>query len=464
MRAWFRNSLLSKYMLIILGALVLLPATFILVPILMFLSIDTMGGDSGGKERYESAVRLEAMWHREAAKLGGASPETITRELAVLQERYPEAGMLYVDAAGATRVQLPVTNEYPEVWTSSYSIRFMKERINGDPFTVVAFLGEAQEEGFLIFELPREYLKPQGGLLWESHGTFVMTGMLLIIAAFLSISFLFFNQIRRRLVRMQKAMTEAADHGLPGPITVQNEDEIGRLEATFNDMVRKLEDSRTREAGEEALRRDLIAKLSHDLRTPLTTIRGHAYSLRGEKLSDRGIESTRLIESKIDHLSRLIDNLFSYSLLAAGKYPYQPRSVEMVRTVRTLFASWYPVFEQAGFTMDLDVDDKSVYWQVDPAWLERVLDNYLQNVLRHASSGRYIGLHVTSEHGGAIIITDHGPGMTGESPEKGAGLGLSIISLMLKEMRLKSSISSKTGETIIRISPKAHAGGVADSG
>ncbi|AJY75762.1 sensor histidine kinase [Paenibacillus beijingensis] len=452
MRFKLRNSLLSKYLLIILSALVLLPLTFPFVSLLFFLSMQVMNSDIFDDYRYQNGAALEKRWHEEAKKLGGASAEVIDRALRRLQTAYPEAGMFWVDQSGTTRLQLPDNSSLPDVWSAAYTVQFMKERINGDPFTIVAFIGETRDEGFIVFEVPREMMQAP---VQRVPDTAFIAGTLLILAGFLLISFFFFYRIRRRLVRLQTAMTGAPGRAIPDMIEVQNEDEIGRLEATFNEMVRKLDDSRVRESKEEALRRDLIAKLSHDLRTPLTTIRGHAFSLRNEELSDRGMESTLLIERKIDYLSRLIDNLFSYSLLSAGKYPYQPQEIEIVRTVRSLFAGWYPVFEQEGFTIELDLAETAVYWQVDPAWLERVLDNYVQNVLRHAKSGRYIGMQVTKERGGTIIITDHGPGMETESAEKGAGLGLSIISLMLKEMKLQSATDSKPGETIVRLSPKA---------
>lgn len=457
MRAFrLRNSLLTKYLLIIASALILVPLTISFVSLLFSLSMQVLYGERTGDSRYHNGAKLEKMWHEEAAKLGGASAETVSRELQRLKEIYPEAVMFWVDGAGATRLELPDNPSLPDVWTAAYTVQFMKDRVNGDPFTIVAFLGNTRVEGFMVFEVPRALMQTSQRVP-KYYSNIFIGATLLVLAGFLLISFFFFSRIRRRLVRLQTAMTDATGRGIPDVIEVQNEDEIGKLESTFNDMVRKLDASRKREAKEEALRRDLIAKLSHDLRTPLTTIRGHAYSLRNEKLTDKGLESTLLIERKIDYLSRLIENLFSYSLLSAGKYPYRPQEVEIVRTVRTLLAGWYPVFEQEGFTVELGLAEAAVYWRVDPAWLERVLDNYVQNVLRHAKSGRYIGLQVTEERGGSIIITDHGPGMGSESDEKGAGLGLSIISLMLKEMKLQSAVDSRPGETVVRISPKAGA-------
>ncbi|UVI29973.1 HAMP domain-containing sensor histidine kinase [Paenibacillus spongiae] len=446
-----KNSLLSKYLLIILIALVLLPFTFPIMMVLIYLPMTLSGNDAfiAENEMYKDGLKLERMWHAEAGKLKDAEDSEIDRRLRALKEKYPKAAMFWVDESGATRLQLPANPKLPKVWTPSYTVQFMKEGFNGNPFTIVAFIGGKQQGGFMVFQLPRTVMKPVGQDIQDNYNTIFIGGTFLVLGLFLFISLLFFYRIRKRLVRLQTAMTEPSGSGIPGAVDVLNMDEIGRLESAFNGMVEKLESSRLREAEEEALRKELIAKLSHDLRTPLTTIRSHAYSLRSEPLTERGKESIDLIDRKIVYLSQLIENLFSYSLLSAGKYPYRPRSFDIVRMARTSFAGWYPVFEQEGFTIELDLPEESVHWTVDPEWLERVLDNYFQNAIRHAKAGRYVRLEVSAELGGRIVIADRGPGMGGDSNEKGAGLGLSIASLMLKEMGLRSEvISGETGTTI----------------
>ncbi|PYI52021.1 sensor histidine kinase [Paenibacillus flagellatus] len=447
------RSLLTKYVLIIISALVMVPFALPIVTLLSFAPIQLLEGGVP-RPKYPNATELERLWHEEAKRLDGASDAAIDEALRRLKERYAAAELFWVDRTGATRLQLPPNPSIPPAWTPGYTVQFMKERVDADPFTVVAFIGGDPKQGFMTLAIHRADIRPEGQRMREHYAKIFAVGSAAILGGFLFLSLVFFNRIRRRLVRLQEAMTSDSGNGLPGTIHVQNDDEIGRLESTFNQMVRKLERSRLREAEEEALRKDLIAKLSHDLRTPLTAIRGHAYSLRGEPLSERGRGSIDLIERKIDYLGQLIENLFSYTLLSSGKYPYRPRQVDIVRTAKTLFAGWYPAFEQAGFDIESDLPDAPVYWEADTEWLERVLDNYFQNVLRHAKSGRYIYLGVSADDEGSIRIADRGPGMGGESAEKGAGLGLTIIALMLKEMNLRQEIESSAEGTTVAIRPK----------
>jgi signal transduction histidine kinase len=453
-RLRLKNSLLSQYLLIVLCALILVPTSLPIVTVAVMLPMQA-GGE--WDERYQNGLDLEQEWHAEAKRLNGANEEELRKAMEQFRARYPEAGLFWVDNGGELRIALGEISEVPAQWTASYTVQFMKERSGGDPFTVVAFVGGPAERdnGFMVMEVKRALMISGVERARTSHGAIFAAGTLIVLGLFLFFSLLFFYRIRRRLVRLQAAMASPiGESGIPTQIEPMNEDEIGRLERSFNAMIGQLTASRSREAEEEALRKDLVAKLSHDLRTPLTAIRGHAYSLREEeRLTDKGLESVALIERKIEYLGRLIDNLFSYSLLSAGKYPYDPRSVDIVRAVRTWFAGWYPVFEQEGFEIELDMPEDSIHWPVDPEWLERILDNYCQNAMRHARSGRYIGVTVKADRGGMIAIRDRGPGLTAESNEKGAGLGLSIAALMLREMQLRGEYRNDSEGTTVVITP-----------
>lgn len=457
----FRYSLLSRYLVIIGIALVFIP---ILIPVSFLASWGTNQLLHWGElnkphnpfnKLYGSGKALAAAWHKEAGLLNHKTPAEIDSKLRELNKLYPETSLFWVDAAGNTRLQLPEQDTLPEVWSLKDTIAFMKNRINADPFTVVAFIGgnNTEEQGFMVLELPRKYMIMNTGNRQDDtrfYGFFLM----LMLAFFLLLSYFFIRDIRKRLLRLESSTTQSNNNGLPSKTTVGRPDEIGRLEQAFNRMVDKLEVSRKREMEEETLRKDLISNLSHDLRTPLTVLASHLYSLRKEPLSEQGQQSLSLMETKMDDLDGLIDHLLSYNLLSSGRYKVTRVNQDVLRIVRSSAAAWYPLWEKNQLEVDINLPDTPLLWEVDEQGFRRVLDNLFQNLIRHAGSGGYVGLATTlRKNANALVISDHGPGLNAKSSAKGAGLGLLIVDMLLHEMGLTKEIESSDSGTRIYIYP-----------
>ncbi|MFK4304246.1 MULTISPECIES: HAMP domain-containing sensor histidine kinase [unclassified Paenibacillus] len=449
----FRNSLLFRYLIIIVVAMMLLP---IMLPTMIIVSSVLSGWVTDMKPanpHYPSSSRTEDSWHREAVALKEATPEQISIHLRKIQgDTFPDSQIFWVDAAGKTRLELPAQPDVPKQWDATQAVVFMKQAMNSDLFTVVSFIGDGQKnanQGYMVLKIPRSFFDQQR--TDNSMMLYYLFFILLILAAFIFVSLLFFGGIRRRLVRLQVAMSQRGEDGLPILVSTGRPDEIGKLEEAFNQMVEQLAESRGRERQEEELRKRLVADLSHDIRTPLTVVRSHLYTLEDENLSGRGKQSISLMENKLKDLGSLIDNLLAYNLLSSGKYTLNNESRDILRLVRECAASWYPVWEKEGFEMDIDLPEHSIVWKVDEQGFRRLLDNLFQNVVRHAASGRYIGIHI-EEHNGkeALVITDKGPGMGQRSSGQGAGIGLAITELLAREMNLERDIVSSSAGTQIR--------------
>ncbi|UQZ36970.1 sensor histidine kinase [Paenibacillus sp. PK3_47] len=297
-------------------------------------------------------------------------------------------------------------------------------------------------------------LSIEGGKL-NTLNLFYVTLLLFgfIIAAFVVMSWLFFLRLRKRLTGLQEAMSSANQRSFPKPVSVQIDrmDEIDQLGSSFNWMIQQLEDSRKRESEEELLRHRLIANLSHDLRTPLTILRGHVTRLNKESVSLQGQHSLAEMDHTITRAGDLMDDLLSYTLLTSGKYPFEPAPTDIVRLVRASVAAWYPVLEEQEIQIDADIPaGETFYWEADPKWLTRVLDNLFQNILRHAAEGKYAHIVVDTVKE-QIIVADRGPGMDNSSYGRGAGIGLSASTYILKKMKLKADFTSNENGTSIAI-------------
>lgn len=362
--------------------------------------------------------------------------------------------MFWVNGNGILTVQSNLQENLPVEWDAAYTADFLKRNYNNDPFTVVAFAGENEEDGFIVFQLEREVMKPQGQRLFDQYSWAIVMLTIGVVFLFIFISLWFFRGIRKRLVHLQEAMEIRDTDGLPILIEEKKQDEIGDLEKSFNQMVQELRASREREQEEEQLRKELIANLSHDLRTPLTKINAQAYTLQKMDLPKEARRSLKLTSTSIEDVDKLIENLMSYTLLMASKYKKELKEIDMMRFLRQYLATWYPVFEKEGFEVDIDIEPfEQNMWRVDSLWFSRILDNLLQNVLRHAADGKYIAVRTEStEHHDAIVIIDKGKGMQTSTNQNGAGIGLSIVDMMVKGMDLDWEMDSMEEGTTIKIS------------
>ncbi|MGO4530007.1 ATP-binding protein [Paenibacillus sp. 2TAF8] len=474
---------MSRYMLLILAAVLFVPVVVPVVATVFVVIINHVNPVEDAP--YGDSDQITSLWAIESKKLDGSSDSIINARMKELQKKYPKSAMYRVDATGRTTMVLggegtkvlksrsskpldmtsgkpeaPSTDvvlkwplptgkteetRIPAVWTANYTVEFMKKANFRDPLTIVAFIGGGnvnKGQGFMVIEIPRNMLQKSSsnGLL-----EFVYFGavMLIVFVIFIIMSVLFFAKIRKRLIHLQSAMVTPSKEGIPLPVDVRRSDEIGHLEESFNQMVHQLTGSRQREREEEQLRKRLVAGLSHDLRTPLTVIRGHMHALHKENLSEQGVHALSRMEGKMQDLGELIDNMLSFNLLASGRYTLKLERKDVLRMIREAAASWYPVWEKEEFEIDIDLPETPLIWDVDEQGLRRVLDNLFQNVVRHAASGKFIRISTEQIQGQtAVVIEDHGPGIQPDSGTKGTGLGLSIVDLLIREMGLRKRVDS----------------------
>jgi len=211
MKNWFivrfGRSLLSRYLLIVLVALLMVPI-IITVPVTTF-GIVTKVVPTSQTAIYERSGVLEENWHQQALRLDGASEQDINLTIHQFMGDYPEATMFWVDSQGYTRSEQPQQEQIPALWTTFDAITFMKSSIASDPFTVVSFIGGGKVnagQGFMAIQIPRALLEggePYGGM---PNSYYVIFGFILFIM-FIVVSWLFFARFRKRLLRLQSSMT-----------------------------------------------------------------------------------------------------------------------------------------------------------------------------------------------------------------------------------------------------------------
>jgi len=287
--------------------------------------------------------------------------------------------------------------------------------------------------------------------LSKEHDLPLLT-VLLLFSAIISLFFAFFlsQSMVSRLRNLLAVSSQVASGDLSARVEVNSRDEIGQLTAQFNSMVEQLEQTRAERDRLEASRRELIAAVSHDLRTPLASMRAMVEALNDGVVSDSETVSRYLntIQHETEHLSTLIDDLFELSQIDAGvlKLHIEPTSIEDL--LSDALESMVPQAQKKKVQLEGQVEGTLPRVPLDAPRMQRVLYNLIQNAIRHTpSEGRitlvargksdYVELTVV-DTGEGIAETDlphifdrfyrGEPARTraGRPDAAGAGLGLAI--------------------------------------
>ncbi|MCO5998220.1 sensor histidine kinase [Actinoallomurus rhizosphaericola] len=238
--------------------------------------------------------------------------------------------------------------------------------------------------------------------------------------------------------------------------------EVGRLGQALNDMLGQIETAfREREASEERLRR-FVADASHELRTPVATVRGYAELFRrgaADRPDDLAKTMAR-IEAEAERMGVLVDELLLLARLDQGR-PLDREPVDLARIAAEAVAGGRAV--EPDRPIDLEAAEGAVVLG-DAMRLRQVLDNLLANVRRHTPAGSPATVRIGAADGEVeIAVTDHGPGLTEDQcalvferfyrtdssrsrEHGGAGLGLSIVAAVAEAHDGSVAVTSVPGE------------------
>lgn len=214
--------------------------------------------------------------------------------------------------------------------------------------------------------------------------------------------------LARALTRPLEALTRATRsiaHGDLGlQVDVRSGDEIGALAASFNQMSADL-------ARASRLRRQMTADVAHDLRTPLSLIRGHAEALRDGVLPP-SVETFSLIHDEAVRLNRLVEDLRTLSLADAGELTLVRRPAAPAEILERAVSAHLVRAQQQAVALSVEADPDLPEVEVDPDRMAQVLGNLLDNALRHTPAGGRVDCRATAADGAVTLtITDTGPGI-----------------------------------------------------
>ncbi len=280
-------------------------------------------------------------------------------------------------------------------------------------------------------------------------------GLLLVS---LLLAWLLSRRISRPINELSKAARQMADGDYSVRVHSDPTDEIGILAQDFNEMAGQV-------ASSAQLQRELLANVSHDLRTPLTLIKGYAETVRdisGDDPKER-TEQLNVIVDETDRLSGLVNSVMELSKVSSGIDTPQPVHFDIGQFADEIAQRYEATCTQNGWELRLELPDTPCEVLADPTMMERVMHNLLGNAMHHLGEDGVFILRVKPlDAGGARVeVEDHGEGIDPEdlphifdryyrsrkdSGKIGTGLGLSITKAILQGHGFHFGVSSTPGK------------------
>ncbi|MCW3490388.1 HAMP domain-containing sensor histidine kinase [Dethiobacter alkaliphilus] len=321
--------------------------------------------------------------------------------------------------------------------------------------------------GFYEIMVPRqEWLT---GL--ENRKAWVFAGTVSTLALIFGGVVIFLNRkLNLPLAKLMEQMRHMATNLRQGEISHKSKDEIGEVIEHFELMKEELREAKLQVNKEQEERENMIAAISHDLKIPLTSIRAYSETLKQQFGEASKIKNhLEIVLSKADYMSQMIDDLNTYVLLRSSEYELDRVEVDGEEFFEMLISGYEQWCSQEGISLTTEMNISGKY-KVDVKQMIRVVDNLMNNAIRHTPRGKKIWLAVqeggegvpdwifeelreeflhTTFKGALILVQNEGPtiekrevdmvlqpfyqGETSRSKDhkRNTGLGLSITKMIL---------------------------------
>ncbi|MEA2703028.1 MAG: two-component system, OmpR family, sensor kinase [Actinomycetota bacterium] len=418
---------------LIVTVVAIVAAALAVATVVTFVLVRVEAREQARTELRGQAVRLATQV--EAVQAPGALA-AVVRAL-----RLEGAGVLRVGPDGGLRGQLP-----PGVVREDIDVGVLRA---GKPHTgqragVIFAAAPAQRGDTLVVVLSRDVGAGQVAL-----GPWFLAAMLATLAAAVAVAVNLGRRLTRPLREAQDATRRIAAGDLAVRVPEEQADgsELEGLARSINTMAASLERSR-------GMERQFLLSVSHDLRTPLTSIRGYAEALTEGRAPDPA-RAGAIIGAEAARLERLVGDLLELANFDARRFSLDIRSTDVGEVVADTAEGFRPAAERAGVRLDVlegpPGDGSLPPVAADPDRLAQIVANLVENALKFARS--HISVVVAAAAGGsgvAIVVEDDGPGIAADDATRvferfyqstrvparqvGSGLGLAIVAELVSAM------------------------------
>lgn len=296
------------------------------------------------------------------------------------------------------------------------------------------------------------------GILW------VVCAVLSVLCIALAIKQ---HTLKKQLREMTKELPLTKDKSYNRQLSVALVDkDLTELAAEMNKNLDHQKQLKLRSEHTERIMKQSVSDIAHDLRTPLTVIKGNLQMLQNtEQLSEKGCEYLRICLERSDMMKQMADEFFELSVLESDSSTPQLSCIDLTAAVIEFILENEAVVTSAGFTPDIQLPEKSIFVMAELSMLSRMLSNLLNNILKHAHDSFSLNLN---ERDGRCVIAFENALRPNDSPDpellfertyrsdksrsgSGAGLGLYIVKLLAEKQGAKVGAEVKNDRLRIEV-------------
>ncbi len=303
-------------------------------------------------------------------------------------------------------------------------------------------------------------------LVMGDEGKYFLLGILLFIFLFLLLTYgrvKYIDTLSQGLMEISKGVL---DH----VVAIKGKDELSVLGENINYMAQALKKMKEREKQAEQNRDMLIVNVSHDLRTPLTSIIGYVKLIKEKYIEKDEISKyIDILDYKSQNLEERINDLFEYTKLTSCDIELEKMEISLNEFMRQIVEGIMPVCSQNNLNILLEQPEEELYVNIDPVKMVRVFENIVINAVRYSNKPSDITIKVSKQQPGAIVsIKNEGKPIKKEDYSKifdrsyrtdgarnsqtgGSGLGLSIAKSIVELHKGNIWVESEENKVILYV-------------
>ncbi|AEM79900.1 MULTISPECIES: sensor histidine kinase [Thermoanaerobacter] len=283
----------------------------------------------------------------------------------------------------------------------------------------------------------------------------LLSGGVALIIGFVLISYTS-SKISQPLKEMSLAVQQVAKGNFSARVQHKEEDEIGDLAKSFNVMAKELEQL-------EDMRKDFVANVSHELRSPLTSIQGYIDGiLDGTIPKEKACDYLKIVQKETRRMSRLINDFLEMTKLESGQFPLNKTEFDINELIRLAVIKFEKRIVEKDLTVKVDFEEDRRIVIADKDKIEQVLTNLIDNAIKFSKEKGIIHIFTEIKDDKAFItIKDNGIGISPEDQEHiwdrfykadksrgkdGAGLGLYIVKRIINAHNEEIWVESELGK------------------